>query len=176
MLFLDYDIASKLNFFDYSRQYRLADPVTFTWSSLPSSISIGNITGEHNWLNYYKDSEKTFEYYTSMDDFNVVQFSSTFSSTASNANFTFSNSQVSIDASDIIQIAPTINSSTASKFISGSTAISATFMTSYDVFINKYLIIFKRDNTDPTEVGDVLRFKSDVVECNLVVNKILLQI
>ena len=173
MLFLDYDIASKLNFFDDSRQYRLADPVTFTWSSLPSSISIGNITGEHNWLNYYKDSEKTFEYYTSMDDFNVVQFSSTFSSTASNANFTFSNSQVSIDASDIIQIAPTINSSTASKFISGSTAISATFMTSYDVFINKYLIIFKRDNTDPTEVGDVLRFKSDVVECNLVVNKIL---
>jgi hypothetical protein len=46
-------------------------------------------------------------------------------------------------------------------------------MTSYDVFINKYLIIFKRDNTDPTEVGDVLRFKSDVVECNLVANKIL---
>jgi hypothetical protein len=173
MVFLDYDIASKLNFFDDNQQYRLCDSVTFSISSgIYSTFSIKNLSNEYNWLNYYKDSEKTFKYYSSINDSNAVEFSTTFSYVTASNTFTFNKNDVSINVNDMIAIAPTINSSTFSKFISSAASISNTFTTPYNVLLNKYLIIFKRNNNDITSIGDVLHFKSDIIECTLVVNKI----
>jgi hypothetical protein len=180
-LFLDYDIASKLDFFDNDRQYRLPDSVTFSDSSLSSTFSISNLPGEYNWLSYYKDSEKTFKYYTATSsgvvDTNVVKFSSTFVKNNAINSFTFSKNELSIDINDIKGLAPSLLSATHSKFIEhappGSpSGIAISFSTTYDVLLNKHLIIFKRDQNDIIQVGDVLHLSSDVVECNLVVNKV----
>jgi len=176
-LFLDYDIASKLDFFDNDRQYRLPDSVTFSVSSITSTFSITNLPGEYNWLSYYKDSEKTFKYYTATSsgiiDANVVKFSSTFTKHSGVNSFTFSKSNLSININDISPLAPSLLSATASKFIQGSTPIASTYDTTFDVLLNKHLIIFKRDENDLTEVGDVLHVESDIVECSLTVNKVL---
>jgi hypothetical protein len=177
MLFLDYDVASKLNFFDDSGEYRLPSSATFSTAFVATSsgyLSINNLSTEYNWLNYYKDGEKTFQYYSSFDDSNVVDFSSTFSYHSSGSNtFIFSKSVVSIGLSAISQFAPTI-ATTQSRYVAGATALPASPISSpYSVFFYKYLAIFKRPTTDPVSVGDILYFNSDVVETTLVVNRIL---
>ena len=172
-LFLDYDIASKLDFFDNDRQYRLPSSVTFA-TDLPYSFSIGNLSNEYNWLSYYKDAEKTFKYYTSMSDSNVVKFSSTFSYHRGYNSFVFNKDNLSININDIEGLAPSLLSGTASKFIEHSTPIVTSIkgLENDYVLLNKHLIIFKRNELDPTEVGDVLHLSSDIIECNLLVNKV----
>ena len=187
LLFLDYDIASKLNFFDGDGQYRLPDSVTF--SSYPggytsSGLSVDSIYGQYNWLDYYKDAEKTFRYYTSMEDANVVKFSSNFSYNDESSlptTFTFSSSGVGIELSDILPIAPSFLDSTSSRFISGGTAIAAGFTSSHDMLLYDYLAVFKRTYVGITssngivvdQIGDVLHLISDAIDCNLVINYIM---
>ena len=169
-LFLDYDVASKLNFFTDGGDYRLANSVTFSSSSFTSSFVIKNISGEKNWLNYYKDAEKTFAYNSSISDSDKIEFSSTFSSTGgARTGTSINSSEISISVSDILPLAPNITSSSASRFIED-IPISMTFSTSYRALINKYLIIFKTNL--PIDEGDVINLTSDVIDCNLVVNRI----
>ena len=182
LLFLDYDIASKLNFFDGDGQYRLPDSVTF--SSSTASLQISSVSGQYNWLDYYKDAEKTFRYYTSMEDANVVKFSSNFSYNDESSlptTFTFSSSGVGIELSDILPIAPSFLDSTSSRFISGGTAIAAGFTSSHDMLLYDYLAVFKRTYVGITssngivvdQIGDVLHLISDAIDCNLVINYIM---
>lgn len=182
LLFLDYDIGSKLNFFDDSGVYRLPNGCTFDESSLTSSgffVEFESLPNQTSWVDYYKDAEKTFEYYTAMSDLRKVEFSSTFSFLNNNVNdFTFTNTQISTSLDDIVKFAPTIDISSSSEFFRDFNLDIITFSTDttlsqYDVLTYKNLTIFKRDINDTTEVGDVLRLETDIVDSNLVVNKIL---
>jgi hypothetical protein len=186
LLFLDYDIASKLNFFNDSGQYRMPSSVSMPQSTLTASgayIEFSSIPGQTSWIDYYKDSEKTFEYYTSMDESNVVEFSTKFSyDEIDYSSFQITSAQISGTFSDIQKFAPTIGDDTKSEFFQGLKSIientndaivQPTTLSNYNVLIYKNLIIFKRGFSDPSQVGDILRLGSDVLDCNLVINKIL---
>lgn len=169
LLFLDYDIASKLNFFDDTQSYRLPNSLTFSSSDIGTYIEITNKDNEYNWLNYYKDVEKTFEYYTALDTSNQILFSSTFRQ-GPNSYFTFSASDINSDVEAIKSLAPNIDDLTQSRYFSGTTSITGTTY-SGKVFVNRYLIIFKKDINYDCQVGDVLYIDSDVISTTLVVNK-----
>lgn len=172
LLFLDYDIASKLNFFTDEGDYRLPETISFSQSSMTnswSSMSVENISGELNWLNYYKDVEKVYSYGYSIDDANKVVFSSAFSFA------TFSNKQlisgVYTSYSDISMLAPGLNSATHSRTTTISPTAPSVSSTSA-VWFYKYLVVFKQGVTWDVSVGDVLYLESDVVDTTFLVNRI----
>ena len=169
-LFLDYDVASKLNFFTDDGEYRLPSSVTFSQSSFNQTFVIKNLNGETNWINYYKDSEKTFKYYSSISDVDKVEFSSTFSYSTFRPSYTINSSQITSLISEIQPLAPTITSPTFSRFIQQGTSIASVYSTNYRILLSKYLLIFKINST--VEPGEVLRLTSDVVDCNLVINRV----
>jgi hypothetical protein len=175
LLFLDYDIASKLNFFDNDGQYVLPSVATFSYGL--TSLSVSHLPNEKNWLDYYKDSEKTFRYYSSIDDSDSIQFSSNFVkvSPSQYSSWTFSSSNLTISHVDIAPYAPNINSSTASRFISGSVGLSTVdpIPTGLKrVYAYKYLVMFVMSNSCDVSEGDVLNFSSNIINCNLVVNRV----
>lgn len=179
LLFLDYDVASKLNFFTDEGEYRLPQSVTFSNSSFTQSLTIDNITGEFNWLNYYKDAEKTFKYYSSISDVDKVEFSTTFSFFGRQATYIINSTSITSDVNEMLPIAPTINSPTFSRFIQKTTPIASQYSTNFDLLMNKYLLIFKLtlnknaiDNGGEPNIGDVLRIQSNVIDCNLVINRL----
>lgn len=171
MLFLDYDIASKLNWFDPDRQYRLPNSITFSWLDISSDyFDINNLPGEYNWLNYYKDSEKTFRYYSSMTDSDKVLFSSTFSKATDIDSFIFTGSDITTNLDDILPLAPSLSSPTASRYTIGTTVILGPTL-AYSIYIYKWLLILKISGNSDINVGDVLNFNSDIINCNLLVNR-----
>ena len=167
LLFLDYDVASKLNFFTDDGEYRLANSVMLNTNTL-SVITFSSVGGEKNWIDYYKDAEKTFKYYSTISDSDKVEFSTTFELDLNNT-FNYVGSDVSINLSEILPLAPNINVKTSSRFIEESTPIASTYDTNFDILLYKYLSIFKNISA---KVGDVIRIESDVIDCNLVVNRI----
>lgn len=185
-LFLDYDIASKVNFFTDLGQYRMPEAISLNSQSLTdigSFIQFQSISGQTSWLDYYKDGEKTFEYYTYIGDDKKVQFSSRFDFDLNYADFFINiDSQISNSLSDISKFAPSLVLGTSSEFLEGGIPILTTTanlnpqpqtLSTSDVLIYKNLIIFKRPYGDTIKVGDTLRIESDVIDCNLLVNKIV---
>jgi len=273
LLVIDYDIASKLNFFTDAGEYRLPNSITFSNSTLTSVNSkIGFKPIEHpltstnngtysetNWITYWTDTQKTFEYYslTPMDESTKVLISTTFSyETTNGTSISYNNSQVTASASLISLLAPTITMSDTVKSVSiknagtgyttstnvtttggsgtglvvnitavsgvitnvsievsgtgynvgdvvtisggtsgsikvdtidsssksrydgyGSPTISAVptsgVVGNYRIFIYKYLMVYKVFTSYPVSVGDVIKFESDIVDTELVVNKVI---
>jgi len=178
-LFLDYDVASKLNFFTDFGQYRMPETLYISNSGLTSTASyleFKSIDGQTSWVDYYKDGEKTFEYYSFMGDTKKVEFSTKFTYTPLDTNFILTSNQISGSFSSIVKLAPSLSNSSSSEFYEGLTPIITTTqfntLSNHDVLIYKNLIIFKKGFGDTIEVGDTLRLESDVVDCNLLVNKI----
>lgn len=182
LLFLDYDIASKLNFFDKKGNYILPSTKNLKFnpinSSLPSDfIKFEKLENELNWWEYYKDSISTFEYYGSddpMSDSSKVVPSSTFY----NKPLSESKDSVIINTktnklSDIKNLAPNINDKESSRYIGdGSISIPGSG-SSYDIYFRDYLMIIKFDKRDfNINVGHVINFESDVINNNFLVNKI----
>ena len=178
-LFLDYDVASKLNFFTDFGQYRMPETIYISSDSLTASdsyLEFKSMDGQTSWVDYYKDGEKTFEYYTFIGDAKKVEFSTKFTYTPVDTNFILTSNQISGSFSSIIKLAPSLLNSSSSEFYEGLTPIITTTqsntLSNYDVLVYKNLIIFKKGFGDTIEVGDTLRLESDVVDCNLLVNKI----
>jgi len=191
-LILDYDIGSKLNFFDDNRNYRLPDATTFDlkyFTQSGTTFSLASKTGEFSWMDYYADSEKTFIYNSSMQDATVVKFSNSFSYDPYTDTFTVSNIGNTIDDFKIGNntLAPHFDGLTFSEFIS-SGDLATQFQTDKDLLIYKNLAIIKRsfvievpvdfspidytNFSDKTKIGDVYKLSSDVVDTTLVVNNI----
>ena len=134
LLVIDYDVASKLNFFTDSGEYRLPNSVTFSNTNLNSvnskigfnpiqhnQTSTNNGTySETNWITYWTDSEKTFEYYniTPMDESTKVLISTTFSYDTSVTSITYNKTQITASASLISLLAPAITISNSVKSVS----------------------------------------------------------
>lgn len=169
MLFLDYDIASKLNFFDDQQNYRLPNSLTFSSNQIGSYIAITNKDNEYNWLNYYKDVEKTFEYYTSLDTSNQVLFSTTFSY-GPNTYFSFTASDINTSIEAIKSLAPDVDQYDKPIILAGTGSISGTTYSGV-VFAHRYMIIFKKDINYPCDIGDVLYIECDLIRTTFVVNK-----
>jgi len=184
LLFMDYDIGSKLNFFDDLGEYRLPNTITFTASMLDSSflefthLTQSNVpfsVTESNWVTYWKDRSKTFEYYTHMDDVYKVEPNFTFSySDICNGTFEYATPSISTNLLDIIQMAPNIDISTQSRYIDTGGTIFPN--NSYSIYAYDYLLIWALSTTDvnnPPEVGDMVNISSDCVEAVLMINKII---
>jgi hypothetical protein len=139
LLVIDYDIASKLNFFTDAGEYRLPNSVTFSNSTLDSlnskigfkpiehlQTSTNNGTySETNWITYWTDAQKTFEYYsfTPMDETTKVLISTTFSYDSTNsASLSYNNTQITASSSLISLLAPAITMKNLVKIVSIKTA------------------------------------------------------
>lgn len=169
LLFLDYEVGSKLNFFDNSQNYRLPNSVTFSVDEIGGYLEVTNKSNEYNWLNYYKDVEKTFEYYTSFDTSNQVLFSTIFTE-AANTYFEFTSTDINTSVEAIKGLAPDIDNINRSKIIGATGSIIGTIYPGI-VFLNRYLIIFKKDLNYPCDIGDVLYMECDIIRNTFVVNK-----
>lgn len=187
-LILNYDIASKVNFHDYLGNYRLPNPATFSVSGFTGSdVNITSLNGQKSWIDYWKKTLLTFEYYTSFSQSNVVEISTVFNwSSATNSFYvtpdwatpSLSDQNIDPDPSKIYikKLVPTTKFDRDSYYVEGSDPIDISFATNYNVWIDDFIIVFKLtnaifDNT-PFKKGDILHLQSPSVEANLMVNKI----
>jgi hypothetical protein len=184
MLFLDYDMASKLNFFRDNGDYRLPDSVDFIlpltagsyveFSPLVYSPSFPNFMtqSEINWFEYWRDRQMTFEYLSNspMTDNSKVLISPTFSYSTISASNSVTN--ITSNGGYIINLAPNILDKEHSRYNGVGLTISAP-TASFDLYLYDYLMIYKVDLSYPVVTGDVIRLESSVVTSNFVVNKIV---
>lgn len=201
-LFLDYDMGSKLYWFDDYGQYRLPEKIEFPISYLQSTGTNSYIAfnqnlnsiydantlttvtySETNWITYWKDRSKTFEYYSNLNHDSIIEPSFTFSSSdAVGKTFSYNTSTVTTNYNDIINLMPSaippmsIHSVTqSSRFRSISGLDITTPLVNYDLYFYDYLGIWHLTlpTTDtPPNTGDVLEITSDVFEGKFVINKI----
>lgn len=156
MLFLDYDIASKLNFFDSSNNYRLPNEISIT-ESAQSSFIFSNLPNEKNWLNYNKDELKIFRYNEPMNIANLIEYSTEFiTHTALQSNII----PITSVTSDENIIEDLLNLNTPSSL--------------FDMYLYMNLMILNVDlSIYPIDEGDVLYIDNSVIkDARFIVNRI----
>lgn len=187
-LVLNYDLASKVNFHDYLGNYRLPQSVTIsTIGFTGSDVVFNSLNGESSWVDYWKNTVLTFEYYTSFSQSNVVEISTIFNySTGTNSFFvtpdsaTPSLTEQNIDPDPLLiylkKLVPTTKFDRDSLFVEGGDPIDLNFATSYNCWIGDNIIVFKLVNVQFDnslfKKGDILNIKSDNISANLMINKI----
>lgn len=197
LIFMDYDIGSKLYWFDDMSQYRLPGkyniPVSYLISSTYSNesslsfekslkyindpiLSITYSFFEENWITYWKDSLKTFEYYTHMDIDYMVEPSFEFKgSDYLSGSFTYSMNDITISYNDIKNLMPATHSS---RYRDAGATISSP-STSYDIYLYDYLAIWKvilPNSVNGPSKGDVISINSDIVSGKFIINKIFTEV
>jgi len=132
---------------------------------------------ETNWLTYWKDTSKTFEYYVDttipLDESTKVEISTTFSYSPISSSYQLVNGD-SVDNTEfeLSRLAPSILDNEQSKF-NGQGITTITHATSLKgLYVYDYIMVLKVDPTYKVNIGDVIRLESDVVDGNFVVNKI----
>jgi subtilisin-like proprotein convertase family protein len=194
LLFMDYDIGSKLNFFTDEGEYRLpnstyinqsifSSDTEFTFNNLiygataPSFMTQSELT----WYDYWSDREKTFEYYSNspLSESSKVLISKTFSGTSQYVTATVSN--VNTNLSDILKLAPSFGLTSSSRYNQSGPSILSIGINNTTLFLKDYLMILGVTNSTSSissnksfdvDLGDVLRIESDGVEGNFIVNRI----
>lgn len=228
LLFMDYDIGAKLNWFTDQGDYRMPNSMTFSTDIAFKKNADGTLSStrgdeylyemgfgpiiygatapsmmtqsECNWITYWVDSQKTFEYYSKypLNEYAVsgmtgsmVLISTTFSYTsgilADGATPAIANSKknkinlykgiISNDIEDIEKLAPSFAySGTQSSRYDKLNRPDITAPTDLDpikLYLYDYLLILKVPNsTYNYRVGDVARIESGIVDANFIVNKI----
>ena len=186
MLFLDYDMGSKLNFFTDQGEYRLPNSVTFSAPSAGFTFSMMPLVYgptapsyvskyEKNWWGYYSDLHKAFEPYsaTPLDASSMVLMSSTFSYYSKYEEFSLGG--ITVEYSDILRLAPGLTSGEShSRYskLTGSGISLPAYTTDRRLYLKDYLAILEVA-TFSASLGDVIRLESDLVDANMVVNKII---
>ena len=135
---------------------------------------------ETNWLTYWKDTSKTFEYYAEttipLDESTKVEISTTFSYSPDSSSYKLTGSNVDNTELQVSRLAPSILDNEQSKFgllPIGQTPITITYPSSpKSLYVYDYIMILKVDPSYKVTIGDVIRLESDVVDGNFVVNKI----
>lgn len=143
------------------------EPLLYS-STAPSFMT----QSETNWLTYWKDRQKTFEYYSDipLDESSKVEISTDFCK----SRFSSVKNILSITNSlDVIsRLAPTLVDLTQSRFNGyGLTPISGPNEL-YDIYFYDYMMIIRVDSSFPVSVGDVLSLTSSVVDSQFIVNRI----
>ena len=128
---------------------------------------------ETNWLTYWRDRQKTFEYYSDMplDESSKVEISTDFcKSISSIRNISSTNITNSLDA--ISRLAPSLLDTTQSRFNGlGLTQISGPNEL-YDIYFYDYLMILRVHINFPVNVGDVISLTSSIVDSQFIVNRV----
>lgn len=130
---------------------------------------------EANWLTYWKDRSKTFEYYSNtmpLDNQKEILISTTFS--YSNENTLIVNpGGVTNSKTDIFNLAPAILDDTHSRFNGqGLTAISEP-LNVYTIYLYDYLMVIRVPMSFDCNLGDVIRLESNVIDSNFIINRIV---
>jgi hypothetical protein len=187
LLVLDYDVAAKLNFFTDLGEYRLPNSIQFSdsFSILPageigfeplviSATFPSFVTqSEVNWWTYWQDTHKDFEYYsqsTLFDESAKVLLSSTFSYSPTQSQILVN--KISNSLLNILPLAPNISITNGSKYNGLTGPAPQDPLTSDDLYVYDYLMVAKVSQGYQVKVGDVIRFSSNLVEGNFMVNKI----
>jgi hypothetical protein len=185
MLFLDYDVASKLNFFRDSGEYRLPNSIEFafnatystyiTFDSLEIAPSAPSFLtqSEINWFKYWQDKQMSFKYLATaseMTNATKVLTSPEFSySDFTIYNFTSSN--ITTNLSDIISLAPSISTKGHSRFSGLGLTISQP-LNNYNLYLYDYLAVFCTTQNFLVSAGDIIRFESNIVNSDFMVNRV----
>jgi hypothetical protein len=165
MLFMEYDMADKLNFFDSDYNYRL--PISITFGSTQSSTALSALkfnSIQDTCLDYLIDSYKTYGINSDTSTGNTILLSTQFE--YGNYSYTYSNTDISISYSDMSGLYPFVNSKTASRYTQFTPIIPSS---SYSVFMYGYMSIFKLPSTF-CKVGDLLEISSNSITTNVMVN------
>jgi hypothetical protein len=199
LLFLDYDIGSKLYWFDDFGQYRIPEryevPVNYlidtgndsyigfnpNTNTILNGVPVSYL--ETNWITYFKDRQKTFQYHTFLDESNIVEPSFTFSSSdAVGKTFSYATTSVTNDYIDITGLMPTAvppmqNASLTQSSRFRDSGVNITLPTNpFDLYFYDYLGIWhiQLNISDvPPQLGDVLNISSDIFEGRFVINRII---
>jgi len=173
MLFLDYDIGAKLNFFTDEGEYRLPNSISLTFVN--SNIDITTITqSEVNWFTYWQDRQMTFEYHTpnAISDQTKVLMSSFFTYNQSIQKERITGADVINTLSAIQNLAPNLGNPNSSRFY-GIQTITETANTNFKLYLYDYLMIYRVAASYSVKKGDVIRLESSLISHNFIVNKIL---
>lgn len=149
LLFTDYDIGSKLNFFTDGGDYRLPNSINFPLGS----IEFKPLPGETNWFDYWSDRKVQYELFEPVSDLTEIKMNSFFKYEVSTS--------VVLNPVDI-----DIEFGLSDKESRYSGSVSPT----NELYLNDYLMCFKSSDFD---LGDILRLESDVLSDNFIVNKIV---
>ena len=185
-LILNYDVASKLNFFEDNGTYRTPNSLTFSNSITSTNYYIGfeelekyygtNLNGytqsQTNWLTYWKDSQKTFEYYSDypMDQSTQVLISSTFSYNITESEYNINTITDNLD--DISYLCPTLLDLKKGRFEKDTINIVEP-NNLFDMYIKNYIMVLKVDVNYPAIIGDVFNLSCNVLDNNFILNKIV---
>lgn len=163
MLFMEYDMADKLNFFDSNYDYRLPNSVSFSSTDLNY---LNFAVSQNTWLDYLRDTWKVYPAVGSdTSTGNQVQPNLLFTK-RDNSSITFNSSDITLSYNDISSLYPNVGSKTASRWKSFTPIIPSL---PYSVWMNGYMSIFKLPY-DFCSPGDILRISSNNIEANLMVN------
>lgn len=155
MLYLNYDMGSKLNFYGDDLEYRLPNSITFSTCSFGTSSNVfESKSGELSWLDYDKDGLKTFLYNGTFSTPNLVEYNTEFRYTS------ISNEEVIIGASQSTNLEQDVQ-----NLLDLNPPSSSFTMYIYD----KYMII---QSQMETELGDVISLESDIVNGLFIVNRV----
>lgn len=177
-LFLNYDAAAKSNFYDKNGDYILPQPLYATQSLFTGATFSFNFSEfeNPNYITFKKDMLKTYEYYTTFSQDNVVKFSTNFRFNNFSNIINYSTSVIDI-TNNIEQLAPSIMIATASRFENVGNPITIPIGVS-KVWIKNYLAIF--EISDPFylnydfQIGDVLMVESTGFKDKLIINKMVI--
>ena len=190
LLFMDYDMGSKLNFFTDEGDYRLPNsigiPESF-FSSTGAVLSFDNLKYKTNdgkevkeltWYDYWIDREKTFEFYSEKT-----------STVFTNKKFYYTSRNISVSIDSIgssLNLMPNIKNQTSRYY--KNTSDPSIKVLNYDskgveitettnqLHLYGYLMVLVLVNkltTLDVRVGDVLKMESSVVSGNFIVNRIV---
>jgi hypothetical protein len=164
--FLDYDIASKLDFYDQNTgEYRLPNSVIVSTSS--GTVSVTSLVGEVSWIDYDKDINKQYSYSTAnpfvfIDNTNVQQYNTIFNLLTGTQNNTVSILAGTYAYNTLTAIQP---------YIYG--GIYATPSSTPALFLYNDLMILIADHNFSVTQGDIISMSSSSLTDNFMVNKII---
>lgn len=176
MLIMDYDIASKVNFFTDDGDYRLPSTAYINTTDI-TYLSLQHIDTERNWIDYISDSQKAFEYYIAYtdekkpyDDTSTVYPSTTFSISGVDTKDTILKTDITINSLYTNKLMP----HTASTYYKSNVNID-TNVQHFKLYIKSDVLVYAIDPImrDYYKVGDVLYLQSSVVDTYLMINKII---
>jgi len=169
-LILDYDIATKVNFFTDDGEYRLPNSITVN----PESILVFSaLDNERNWWDYWGDSISTFEYYAQVnpmtDDTKITPLPIFTIGSVSIEIVTISNS-----LTDILPLSPNIDNFDHSRFNGFGHPLPQEPTEIYDLYLYGYLGILRYEIGTPMLEGDSINFFIDgIIDVVFTINKIV---
>lgn len=156
-LFMDYNIGSKLSFFNKNLEYNIPNTIKFSYEASVNSLNITNIPNEYNWLDYYKDDIKTPPYLDN-NDYGIV-FSSNFRKTSSFNYLSINANKITTTFSNIGYIMPNFATNSTSLTVLSITPSNSNF----DVYWYKNNMAIKATYSFTFQVGDVVLIEHDIL-------------